>query len=39
MNMNVLQTTTLPETMSISEYMSYVFGALYLTLWSISFYP
>jgi uncharacterized protein with PQ loop repeat len=37
--MNVLQQSAIPETMSISEYMSYVFGALYLSLWSISFYP
>jgi cystinosin len=27
------------ETMSLYEYLSYVFGALYLSLWSLSFYP
>ena len=28
-----------PTTISSPEYMSYIFGALYLTMWSLSFYP
>jgi hypothetical protein len=27
------------STLSIPEYLSFVFGALYLGLWSLSFYP
>ena len=34
-----MNSTPSTETMSLSEYMSYVFGAVYLSLWSLSFYP
>ena len=35
----ILASSSTQFTLSIPEYLSYVFGALYLGLWSLSFYP